>query len=134
MYNFETMTMVMEGMELLYNLVTELADGIKALPGCAGTESLKQLALSSSEISNSVYHAIKRMVNDTASDDDCDVCDYCEGCNGCCECCGLDIYEDNAPSKSELDELLDTIASFISSGKPVTLTANIQINTESEDK
>lgn len=115
-YNYENIQMIMEGAELLYSMLCELNEGIGNLPGCKMTAGIKYLSANVSASGAGIYQTMRNIASDDI------LCDECAD--------DTDEYED-APSNTDLEELLETIDEMISSGKPVSVSANIYIN---EDK
>ena len=122
-YNYEKIGMIMEGAELLYSMLCELNEGIGNLPGCKVTAGLKALSAHIGAASAGIYQTMKNIASDT--DEPCDECEEYEGED--------EDDEADIPSHSDLEELLDVIGDMLSSGKPISVSADIYINEGKND-
>ena len=119
-HNSETIQKMIEGGEHLYTMLTELCEGIENLPGCKMTTSLKALADDVSVLGLGVYETMRGFASGTDA--------------SCAECSDAEYshkYEDpeaDIPSGSDLSEFLDGVASLLASGKPVSISADIYLN------
>ena len=116
-YNYENIRMIMEGAELLYSMLCELNKGIGNLPGCKVTAGLKALSANIGAAGAGVYQTMRNIASDEKP------CDECED--------DTEDYED-IPDSADLQELLDLIGGIITSGKPVSISADIYINEDKE--
>lgn len=118
--NYGTIEAVMDGAELLYTMIKELNDGIRHLPGCRATAKLKQRSANIDLASIGVYHAMQNI----ALDDEIPCAEY--------EADAEEFDEDDIPTGDDLQELLDKIAHILASGKPVSISADIYINEDTD--
>ena len=118
--NNKNIQIIMEGAELLYSMLCELNDGIGNLPGCRVTAGLKCLSANVSASAAGIYQTMKNIASDEipcdCSEDDEEYTDDCE----------------DIPDSEELQEFLDALTEILSSGKPVSVSADIYI-TEGSD-
>lgn len=120
MNNNETIQNIMEGGEHLYTMLTELCEGIGNLPNCKMTAGLKELAEDVDVLGFGVYETMRGFASD--ADTDCADCPEAEYSDN------TDDPEADIPSGSDLREFLDGVASLLASGKPVSISADIYLN------
>ena len=120
MNNNETIQNIMEGGEHLYTMLKELCEGIGNLPNCKMTAGLKELAEDVDVLGFGVYETMLGFVSD--ADTDCADCPEAEYSDN------TDDPEADIPSGSDLREFLDGVASLLASGKPVSISADIYLN------
>ncbi|MDO5398462.1 MAG: hypothetical protein Q4G33_11095 [bacterium] len=118
-YNYEKIQSIIDGAGLLYNMIGELTEGIDRLPGCTMTARLKDASKNVGRVSYAVYRTMKEIAAE--SEEPCDMCEEYED--------DEDEYgEADIPTGGDLEELLNVIADILSSGKPVSISADIYIN------
>lgn len=120
MNNNETIQNIMEGGEHLYTMLKELCEGIGNLPNCKMTAGLKELAEDVDVLGFGVYETMRGFASD--ADTDCADCPEAEYSDN------TDDPEADIPSGSDLREFLDGVASLLASGKPVSISADIYLN------
>ena len=120
MNNNETIQNIMEGGEHLYTMLKELCEGIGNLPNCKMTAGLKELAEDVDVLGFGVYETMLGFASD--ADTDCADCPEAEYSDN------TDDPEADIPSGSDLREFLDGVASLLASGKPVSISADIYLN------
>ena len=120
MNNNETIQNIMEGGEHLYTMLKELCEGIGNLPNCKMTAGLKELAEDVDVLGFGVYETMRGFASD--ADIDCADCPEAEYSDN------TDDPEADIPSGSDLREFLDGVASLLASGKPVSISADIYLN------
>lgn len=117
--NYEKIQSIIDGAGFLYTMIGELTEGIDRLPGCTMTARLKDASKNVGRVSYAVYRTMKEIAAE--SEEPCDMCEEYED--------DEDEYgEADIPTGGDLEELLGVISDIPSSGKPISVSADIYIN------
>ena len=111
-YNYEPAQIILDGAELLYNMLRDVTEIISHLPGCGMAANIKRVAANIGTAGEGVYRTIKNVaanMDDWTDDTD-------------------EYDESDISTGSDLREFLDLIGSILDSGKPVSISADIYIS------
>lgn len=124
--NNEVIEYMMEGSEHLYTMLTVLCEGIGDLPNSKMTADLKEIAEDAKILGMGVYETMHLIAENTGST--CAECSEAEYSNK------YDNPEADIPASTDVQEFFNQVATILALGTPLTVSANIYLNSpETED-
>lgn len=114
--NYDKTQIILEGTNILYNMLRDITESINHLPGCRMTEKLKRAAVNIGADSECVYQTIKNLAAEMG--DSCDDCIYDTD----------EDYNPNTHTSADLQKFFDLIDRLLVSSKPISISADIYID------